>query len=314
MQTVFPLTDVARLAATDDNVAIAIRRLEPGLAISFGQTIFTLDGAVLEGHRFAIQDIKKDEALLSWGLPFGVASRDIKAGQYVANKSMLETLKARSILVDLPGEANFVDAIKPYELDEANFEPAEQIERYTLERHFEGFVREGNRGVGTRNYIVLLATTSLTSSYVKELETRFKNKVKAYPNVDGVVAVAHTEGGTKTKPNNYDLVLRTLAGFVTHPNVAAVLCVDRGHEVISNRTLESYLREHYYPLDAVPHKFFSLQRDFTRSLNEGEAVVGGWLEPANKQRRTTVSAAHLKLALQCGGSDAYSFVMAVAQT
>jgi altronate dehydratase len=306
----YPLSDLARLASANDNVAIATRRLEPGLSISFNQQEFILDSMVLEGHRFAIREIKKGEALLSWGLPFGIASRNIGAGQYVTNKSMLETLRARRILVQLPDKANFVDAIKPYELDDATFKPAEGLERYKLERYFEGFVREGSRGVGTRNYIILLATTSLTGSYVKGLETRFKSRLKDYPNLDGVVAVAHTEGGTKTRPNNFDLVLRTLAGFIVHPNVAAVLCVDMGHEVINNRTLESYLREHDYPLNTVPYKFFSLQRDFTESLVEGETIVQSWLEFANRQKRTTVSVSGLKLALQCGGSDAFSGISA----
>jgi altronate dehydratase len=310
MSQAHPFTEVARLAAPGDNVAIATRRLEPGLTTSFNQHEFTLASTVLEGHRFAIREINKNEALLSWGLPFGIASREIKAGQYVANESILETLRARNISVQLPDEANFVDAIKPYELDEANFKAAEQLPRYDLERSFEGFVRGGNRGVGTRNYIVLLATTSLTGGYVKELEVRFKDKLNAYKNIDGVVAVAHTEGGTKTRPNNYDLVLRTLAGFVTHPNVAAVLCVDRGHEVINNRVLESYLRDNKFPLESVTHKFLSLQQNFTESLAEREAIVQRWLEPVNKQKRETVSASHLKLALQCGGSDAFSGISA----
>jgi altronate dehydratase len=304
------LADVARLASPDDNVAIATRRLEPGLVISFNEQTFSPDATILEGHRFAVREIKKDEPLLSWGLPFGVASRKIEAGQYLANESMLETLKARSISLTLPDEANFVDAIKPYQLNAVNFRSAEQLPRSESERHFEGYVREGRRGVGTRNYIVLLATTSLTSGYVKELENRFKDKLNAFPNSDGVVAVAHTEGGTRTRPNNYDLVLRTLAGFVTHPNVAAVLCVDRGHEVINNRVLESYLREHRYPLDAVKHQFFSLEQDFAANLGEGEAVVKGWLEQVNRHKRTTVAASHLKLALQCGGSDAFSGISA----
>ncbi len=310
MQNTLHLNDVARLASSQDNVVVATRRLEPNLRVSLGQEVFTLDATVLEGHRFAIRDIDKGEALLSWGLPFGIASKKIEAGQYVANKSMLETLRARNISVQLPDEANFVDAIKPYELDDANFKAAEQLERHKLEQHFEGYVREGNRGVGTRNSIVLLATTSLTGSYVKQLEARFKDKLNAYSNIDGVVAVAHTEGGTKTKPNNYDLVLRTLAGFLTHPNVAAVLCVDMGHEVINNKMLESYLRDNHYSLESVTHKFLSLQRDFTESLAQGEAIVQSWLEPANQYKRTTVSASHLKLALQCGGSDAFSGISA----
>ena len=41
-----------------------------------------------------------------------------------------------------------------------------------------------------------------------------------FPNVDGIVPVAHTEGGHQN-PNNRELLLRTLAGFMAHPNVGA---------------------------------------------------------------------------------------------
>jgi altronate dehydratase len=44
--------------------------------------------------------------------------------------------------------------------------------------------------------------------------------------VSGVVAVSHTEGGEEKVPNNLELLLRTLSGFVVHPNVGAVLVVD----------------------------------------------------------------------------------------
>ncbi len=45
--------------------------------------------------------------------------------------------------------------------------------------------------------------------------------------------VVHTEGGGKdpgTAPNNLDLVLRTLSGFVVHPNVGGALVLDYGDE------------------------------------------------------------------------------------
>lgn len=303
---VLRLDDIARLAAPKDNVAIAIRRLETGTAIEFEGHSFQLDATVLEGHRFAVRPIAKGAPLLSWGLPFGYALRDIKPGSYVANESMLEALNARSIVLTLPQMANFEDAIKPYELDEDSFKPGEQVSSYDTKRTFEGYVRSANRGVGTRNYIVLLGTSSLTGSYVKALEARFKDVARAFPNVDGVVAVAHTEGGTPSHPNNYDLVLRTLAGFTVNPNVAAVLCVDYGNEVVNNASLEAYLRDKGYPLEAVTHCFMSLEDDFETSLDEGERIVQGWLEPINSLKRESVSVSHLNLALQCGGSDAFS--------
>jgi altronate dehydratase len=47
----------------------------------------------------------------------------------------------------------------------------------------------------------------------------------AFPNVDGVVAVAHTEGGGSrdAPPHNFELVCRTLAGFVVEEDPGLVL-------------------------------------------------------------------------------------------
>ena len=60
----------------------------------------------------------------------------------------------------------------------------------------------------------------------------------AYENVDGIVCVAHTEGGEERTPNNLDLLLRTLGGFMVNPNVGAVLVLDHGgEEAVTNRML-----------------------------------------------------------------------------
>ena len=301
------LTQIARLADPADNVAIASKRLKLSTHIQFDQKSFKLNGTVLKGHRFAIKPIKKGEALLSWGLPFGIALQDIAAGEYICNQSMLETLKGRSLEVTLPEQANFEDVITPYELNEATFQAAQPLSLYPETKFFQGYNR-GSRGVGTRNYIVLLGTSSLTGSYVKALETRFKNQ--SIEGLDGVVAVAHTEGGTGKLPNNYNLVLRTLSGFVVHPNVAAVLCVDYGSEIINNHVLKDYMEKHAYPINEVPHAFLSLEGNFETSLEQGKKIVKEWLESASKIERKAVPFSAVKLGLQCGGSDAFSGVSA----
>ena len=47
--------------------------------------------------------------------------------------------------------------------------------------------------------------------------------------MDGVCAIGHTEGmlNQSNKPHNLDLLFRTLAGWVTHPNIGAALVLDR---------------------------------------------------------------------------------------
>jgi altronate dehydratase len=305
----YSLHEVARLPIPTDNVAIVTQKLAAGSEIIDGERRYTLSHTMLEGHRFAVAPIAAGEPLLSWGLPFGYATLPIFPGDYVANEAMLEALGGRAIDFALPTSPNFEDHIEPYDFDESAWQPTEQVSRYPTERTFEGYRRRDGRGVGTRNYIVLLGTTSRTGSFVKQLEEQLRGITDEYPNVDGVVAIAHTEGGSE-HPNNLDLLLRTLAGFMVNPNVGAVLAVDFGVEPVTNRMLQAYLAEHKYPLANLPHRFLSLTGPFQRNLEIGAAQVREWLPLVNEAQRTPESVAHLKIGLQCGGSDAFSGISA----
>jgi len=309
MPTLYKFQDVARIPVAGDNVAVITQKLEAGSEVIAPDHRYTLTHTMLEGHRFAIAPIEPGEPLLSWGLPFGYATRKIEPGDYVANKSMLEALSVRNLDFPLPATPNFEDHIEPYNFDESKWKPVEQVARYPQERTFLGYRRTGGRGVGTRNYIVLLGTTSRTGSFVKQLEERLKGVTADFPNVDGVVAIAHTEGGSD-HPNNLELLLRTLAGFMINPNVGAVLAVDFGMEPVTNRMLQAYLQEHDYPIDQLPHRFWSLTGPFQHNLEMGEAQVREWLPIVNETERKPESIAHLKIGLQCGGSDAFSGISA----
>ena len=331
---------VGRLPAAGDNVAIATERLEAGTVVERGGSRFTISHTVLEGHRFAAESIAEGEDLLSWDLPFGRATRDIAPGDYVCNEKILRVLHERhgtypfhseneapegthdqgggrvpggfrNVEFRLPGEPNFRDAeLAAYELDEEGFEPGSPVSLYDGPGTFMGYRRPGGRGVGTRNYVVILGVTSRTGGFAKGLEWRLRGVADAYEDVSGVVAVAHTEGGEERVPNNLELLLRTLSGFVVHPNVGAVLVVDEEEGAVNNRMLRSYMEEHGYPLSDVRHEFMSLGRSFGLDLNRGEGIVRGWLDAVDAMKRTEEPLSELKVALQCGGSDAFSGVSA----
>ena len=221
-----PFDDVARLPQARDNVAIATRRLAAGLTIERDGARFRLDTTILVGHRFAIEPIAEGEPLMSWGLPFGMATRPIAPGEYVCNAGMIEALSGRALDFTLPQQPNFQDRIIPYEVDEAAFRPGRQVDRYNEECTFLGFRRAGGRGVGTRNTIVILGTTSSTAAFARSLAQALQPAAGAFPGFDGIVAIAHTEGSGYERLNNREFVLRTLAGLIVHPNVGAVLAVD----------------------------------------------------------------------------------------
>jgi altronate dehydratase len=300
--------DIGRLPTPGDNAAIATKRLEAGTEYTFDDRVQTLSHSILEGHRFAISPIHEGEYLYSWGMPFGSALRNIEPGEYLCNSGMLRALELRNLSFTVPKAPNFKDYREAVELDERAFQPGTQVAPHAQQANFEGYARSGGRGVGTRNDIVILGTTSLTASFARSLERRFKSAASNFANIDGITAVTHTEGGGSRRPNNLELVLRTLSGFMVHPNVGAVLAVDFGTEMITNKMLEAYLREHDYPIDDVLHRFYSVKKNYVAALDEAETMIRDWLVPVNETERTFQPLSELRIALQCGGSDAFSGV------
>jgi altronate dehydratase len=303
------LDAVSRLPAPGDNVAIATRRLDAGESLRLPDGPRPLPHTVLEGHRFAVRPIATGESLLSWDLPFGRALRPIAPGDYVTNAAMLAGLAVRQVPgAVLPAEPNFDDVLEHFQLDESTLRPSPPVERVAAPRTFQGYRRPGRRGVGTRNTIVVIGTTSRTASFARQLVARMQPLARVHPSLDGIVAIAHTEGGGPGEANNTTEVLRALAGFMVHPNVGAVLAVDLGVEPITNARLAAFMRDHGYPLADVPHGFLSLRQGLAAGLAEGERILRGWLPEVAALRRTDEPVAELRIALQCGGSDAFSGV------
>ncbi|MAE63159.1 MAG: altronate hydrolase [Phycisphaeraceae bacterium] len=305
------LEDIARIPAEGDNVVIATRRLDAGTVIDDDGASRVAGHTILEGHRFARCRIGRDEPLLSWGLPFGRALRDIEAGEYLCNEKILDVLAGRDLDIDLPDGPNFVNVYETFDLDTAGVHDGEQVAADGQSFTFEGYDRGSRRGVGTRNTIALIGTASLTGSYVHALAERFREATARHPDLDGVVAIAHTEGGAGP-PNNLDMVLRALAGFVVHPNVAAALIGDFDDEPVNNRALRQFMEANDYPLGDLPHRFLSLdpRSNLQSWLDAGAEAVTCWLEPVGRAARTPQPASALRLAMQCGGSDAFSGISA----
>ena len=302
----FTFDRVARVPAAGDNVAIATRRLEAGTRVDDGGRRFRLSHTVLEGHRFVREPIPEGGRLLSWGLPFGVAARALSPGEYVCNEKILKALAERGIDFALPAEANFADAIETFRFDEGSFRPGEQVARTESDRTFQGYRRGGGRGVGTRNFVVVLAVTSRANGFARHAAGLAARR--APRGVDGVVAVTHTEGGGGPRPNNLDHVLRVLAGFMVHPNVGAVLAVDDGAGSYTSADLERFMAARGYPLDQVRHAFRRIGGGYDAEGARALALIEGWLPEVAADERTPEPAGTLRLALQCGGSDAFSGV------
>jgi len=307
-----------------DNAALAVGNIKTGatIMVSGKVVVESCPHDIPDGHRFAICDLPKGAILTSWGLKFGVALRDLKAGDYLCNEKSLNEFNSRKIgNSNMPPEPSFENSpFETFRIDEEQFEPCPtKIVDFAgvpdgTPQTFMGYPRPGDRGSGTRNYVVVLGVTSKVSGFARGIERRFtKDDVKkAFPNCDGVVAVAHTEGGVERSNvtavrGNHTKVLRVLSGFAVHPNVGGILFVEQGHEELRTEHVLDYMQANGYPLDHVPYKTMTLSG---RQSEDGLAAQGHIQElllAADKAgTRVETPMSELKLAQQCGGSDAFS--------
>jgi len=208
-----PLSQVAVQLRPADNVAVAARNLAEGMEIQNDGATLRLSQRVGMGHKLALRDIKKGEAVYKYGQIIGFASQDIPAGSHVH----VHNVAAEAFERDY---AFCRDCPPP--------PPAPPAERRT----WLGYDR-GDGRYGSRNYVAIISTVNCsasTSKYISE-RVRATDLLKGYPNVDGVVAITHKAGcAMQYDGPDHNQLDRTLAGFAKHPNVAAYILVGLGCE------------------------------------------------------------------------------------
>jgi altronate hydrolase len=201
-------------------------------------------------------------------------------------------------LVDYYRDPSFGADVRP-----VDYVPEEQ--RAT----FQGFVRAGG-GVGTRNFIGILSSVNCSATVIKRIAAHFTpERLAAFPNVDGVAAFAQSSGcGMSSPSEHFDVLRRTLAGYARHPNLAGVLIVGLGCE---RNQVDALVDSQGLKEGQLLRTLVMQEVGGTRATIEaGIAAIEEMLPIANQAQRSTVSAAHLKIGLECGGSDGFSGITA----
>jgi len=73
----------ALLLADGDNIAVALRDMPAGEAVTVGGVSLVLGSAVDVGHKFAVRAIAVGERVVKYGVPIGRAVQAISPGEYV---------------------------------------------------------------------------------------------------------------------------------------------------------------------------------------------------------------------------------------
>lgn len=293
---IVPLNQVAiRLHPTDDNVAIARISLQAGttLQLDNGEQVI-LNQLVPSGHKFALQTINTGEAVRRYGQVIGFTTQDIAPGEHVHTHNLGVKDFEREYLIGVD--------IKP-----VDFVP--EGERRT----FMGYKRADGR-VGTRNMIAVISTVNCSAHTVREIAHYFTpERLAAYPNVDGVIPIAHGFGcAVQIGGEDYVLLQRTLAGMANNPNIGAFILIGLGCEtnqitdLVGNYSLSNGNGTGEYP----PSLTIQGTGGIRKTIEAGIAAVEELLPHVNQTPRTPQPISELMIALQCGGSDGWSGVTA----
>src|SRR3954470_19755290 len=201
------MTPFIRLHPQDD-VLIARSQLVGGATVDGVQ----VKGLVPAGHKVALRDIAPGQPVRRYNQIIGFASKAIAAGEHVHTHNLGMGPEGGAFARDYAFGADV---------------KAEPTRR---EASFMGIRRADGR-VATRNYIGILSSVNCSATAARAIADQFSRQtnpraLEAYPNVDGVVALTHGTGcGMDGEGMGMQILERTLAGYATHANFAAVIVV-----------------------------------------------------------------------------------------
>jgi altronate hydrolase len=282
------LPPVIRLHPNDD-VAIARAQLVSGAQLDDGLSVI---GLIPAGHKIALRDIAVGQPVRRYNQIIGFASKPIAKGQHVHLQNL---------------------AMGSFERDYAFGVDARATEPVATPATFDGIVRADGR-IATRNYIGVLTSVNCSATAARAIADYFRRDTRPealadYPNVDGVVALTHSAGcALDSEGEGMRLLRRTLAGYARHPNFAGILIVGLGCE--TNQINAMMASEDVKESDRLFAYTIQDVGGTAKAVEQGVARIKAMLPKANAVQREKVSASHLTVGLQCGGSDGYSGITA----
>ncbi len=267
-----------------DNVAVARVEIAKGTYVA-SEDVTTLHDVPM-GHKIATRPIAKGEPVLKYNTVIGFAGEDIAPGTWMHTHNVL------------------MDSFQKDYAFARDYKPTEFL-RPEARATFQGIVRADGR-VATRNYIGVFITVNCSATVARKIANYFdEERLEDYPNVDGVIPFIHEQGcGMEMTGEPMDLLRRTLAGYIRHPNMVGALVVALGCE---RNNLAQFFAEQSLA-GGTMLKAITMQEagGTAAAIQMGKGAIREMLKEANKVERVPCSAEHISIGLQCGGSDGFS--------
>jgi altronate dehydratase large subunit len=156
---------------------------------------------------------------------------------------------------------------------------------------FKGYLRK-NGTIGVRNHILIFPTVICASVVAQKISQA----------ISGTVSITHPHGCGHLGADKEHMI-RTMTGFCSNPNVAGVLLVGLGCELLTPEVISEGLSQ-------VGQRFeiLNIQTEggSIASIERGKVLATKLLKEAALVKRIKVNISELILGVKCGGSDTLS--------
>jgi altronate hydrolase len=317
-----------------DNVEVGLTVLYKGEQVSGENFSLVLQENIPAKHKFALDDLREDDAIIMYGVMVGRATKPISKGGLITTQ-------------------NVKHASNSYRLKERNTGwHAPDVSRWR-QKTFMGFHRDDG-SVGTRNNWVVIPLVFCENKNVEVLEEAFMKALgyrpqyspyhsmvqryvqqyqsggteteileldvdiddaseqhkKIFPNIDGIKFLTHTLGCGGTRQDARALC-GLLAGYITHPNTAGATVLSLGCQnaqiAILKEEIEKRDTNFSKPLFLLEQQKIGNEK---KLLAEAIRKTFAGLIEANKMERKPSPLNKLCIGLECGGSDGFSGISA----
>ena len=230
------------------------------------------------GQRVTLRPHAQGEALRRGGRAIGRAARDLPAGAELAGEDLLPPAALAAPTPRAPAAPPLT---------------------------FQGFRRADGR-VGTRNLLAVLVVGNCGATTARQVADAFDEaRLAPFPNVQRVVPLVHELGcGMEMTGEPMDLLRRSLAGHIRHPNVAGAVVIALGCERNNLRVFLDEQRLAPGPMLAT----VTIQEEggIARAVAKAIAALHAMLPAANAVERVDAPLAALTLGVQGSAPDGFT--------
>ena len=313
----------------DDNVIVALDFLKKGETISYESKSVELKEDISPKHKYTEIDLHAGQSLLMYGVLVGKAVHDLPAGSWINTFNVKHAAAAYALgkrktewkkpdisafekrtFLGYPrkdgsfGTANYWLVLPLVFCENKNLETLKNALIYPL-----GYGRNSAYQDFTNQLLLALekGESILDQNFHAKIEVEPRQRV--FQNLDGIKILSHEMGCGGTRQDAQALC-GLLAGYIAHPNVAGATVLSLGCQNAQYTLLQEELTKRKGA--DKPILFLEQQTLGTEEklVSEGIKQTLAALVEANKTKREPAPLSHLKLGLECGGSDGFSGISA----